>query len=103
MRVRNADELDVRGLHANGGKLRLERFCAAPVNVRNRIVRGEPAIRHRGYRIGDARVPQKIISRVEDQKAAIRNVDWFSDVYADRPSRFIWRVPLSSVTHLHFV
>src|ERR1700694_3790880 len=103
MRVRNADEANVRRLYANRGKLRLERLRAGPMDVRRGIVGRKPAIWHGGDRIGDAGVPEKVILRMMDQEAAVRDVDRLSNVHANRPARLVRRVSLAAVKHIKTV
>src|SRR6266853_1122499 len=71
------------------------------MDVRRRIIRWKPAIRHSRNRIGEASVPEKVIFRVMDQEAVVRDVDWLSDIYANRPSRLVGRVSLTAVEHIH--
>ena len=100
MSVRNSDELYVRWLDADRGKLRLESFGARPVNVRRRIIGRIPSVGHRGDRIGDAGVPEEIAVCVVDQIAADRNVDRLSDVHANRPAGFVGGVALAAIEHV---
>src|SRR5216683_8386986 len=71
------------------------------MDVRRRIIRWKPAIRHSRNRIGEASVPEKVIFRVMDQEAVVRDVDWLSNIYANRPSRLVGRVSLTAVKHIH--
>src|SRR5260370_22144462 len=71
------------------------------MDVRGRIVRWKPAIGHGRNRIGEASVPEKVIFRVMDQEAVVRDVDWLAYVHTNRPSRLVGRVSLTAVKHIH--
>src|SRR6266699_5597714 len=100
MRMRNADGANVRRLYPNRGKLRLQRLRARPMDVRRGIVRRKPAIWHGGDRIGEARVPEKVISRMLNQEAVVRDVDRLSHIHANRPARLVGGVSLAAVKHI---
>src|SRR5260370_31053380 len=71
------------------------------MDVRRQIIRWKPPIRHSRNRIGEASVPEKVIFRMMDQEAVVRDVDWLSNIYANRPSRLVGRVSLTAVKHIH--
>src|SRR5712664_2699206 len=70
------------------------------MDVRRGIVRREPAIWHGGDRIGEARVPEKVISRMLNQEAVVRDVDRLSHIHANRPARLVGGVSLAAVKHI---
>src|SRR6266478_3392262 len=70
------------------------------MDVRRGIVRRKPAIWHRGDRIGEARVPEKVISRMLNQEAVVRDVDRLSHIHANRPARLVGGVSLAAVKHI---
>src|SRR5882672_2764761 len=73
------------------------------MDVRRGIVRREPAIWHGGDRIREARVPEKVISRMLNQEAVVRDVDRLSHIHANRPARLVGRVSLAAVKHIETV
>src|SRR6267142_1332876 len=70
------------------------------MDVRRGIVRRKPAIWHRGDRIGEASVPEKVISRMLNQEAVVRDVDRLSNIHANRPARLVGGVSLAAVKHI---
>src|SRR5882762_2121501 len=70
------------------------------MDVRRGIVRRKPAIWHGGDRIGEASIPQKVISRMLNQEAVVRDVDRLSHIHANRPARLVGCVPLAAVKHI---
>src|SRR6266853_1830407 len=71
------------------------------MDVRRRIVCRKPAIGHGGNRIGETSVPEEVIFRMMDQEAVVRDVNWLSNIHANRPSRLVGRVSLAAVKHRH--
>src|ERR1700682_6102841 len=67
------------------------------MDVRRRIVGRKPAGWHGGDRIGDAGVPEKIIFRMMDQEAVVRDVDRLAYVHTNRPARPVGGVSLAAV------
>src|SRR6266566_1378660 len=71
------------------------------MDVRRRIVCRKPAIWYGGNCIGNSSVPEKVIFRMMDQEAVVRDVDWLADIHTNRPSRLVGRVSLTAIKHIH--